>query len=340
MNKKLLTVAIPCYNSQEYMSHCIESLLPGGECVEIIIVNDGSIDKTKEIADNYARTYPSIVKVVHQENGGHGEAVNSGIQNATGIYFKVVDSDDWVSSSAYKKILDTLEKLENEDTRIDMLISNFVYEKTGTQHKKVMRYHHVLPEDRIIEWEDVGHFHKGQYILMHSVIYRTGLLKECNLILPKHTFYVDNLFVYVPLSHVEKMYYLNVDFYRYFIGREDQSVNEKIMISRIDQQIRVNKLMLDQVDLRSIDNNRKRTYMYNYLEIITIVSTILLIRSGTKENQEKKKELWSYLKAKDIMLYYKLRHGIMGITMHLPGRAGRNVCLAAYKLSQKVIGFN
>lgn len=340
MNKKLLTIAIPCYNSQEYMSHCIESLLPGGECVEIIIVNDGSTDNTKEIADNYVKAYPSIVKAVHQENGGHGEAVNAGMRNATGTYFKVVDSDDWVSGGAYKKILDTLEKLESENTQIDMLISNFVYEKVGAQHKKVMRYHHVLPEDRVITWEDVGRFHKGQYILMHSVIYRTELLIECNLVLPKHTFYVDNLFVYVPLSLVEKMYYLNVDFYRYFIGREDQSVNEKIMISRIDQQIRVNKLMLDQVDLRSINNIKKRTYMYNYLEIITIVSTILLIRSGTKENQEKKKELWNYLKTIDIMLYYKLRHGVMGMTMHLPGSVGRNVCLAAYKLSQKVVGFN
>lgn len=340
MNKKLLTVAIPCYNSQEYMSHCIESLLPGGECVEIIIINDGSKDKTKEIADGYAKTYPNIVKVIHQENGGHGEAVNTGIRNAAGLYFKVVDSDDWVNGSAYKKILDTLEQLETDNTPIDMLISNFVYEKDGAQHKKVMRYHYVLPEDRIITWEDIGHFQKGQYILMHSVIYRTALLRECNLELPRHTFYVDNLFVYVPLRLVQKMYYLNVDFYRYFIGRDDQSVNEKIMIGRIDQQIKVNKLMIDQVNLREIDNDKKRRYMYNYLEIITIVSTILLIRSGTEENQEKKRELWNYIKTKDMRLYYKLRNGIMGITMHLPGRVGRNVCLAAYKLSQKVVGFN
>jgi len=98
--------------------------------------------------------------------------------------------------------------------------------------------------------------------------------------------------------------------------------------------------MIDQVNLREIDNDKKRRYMYNYLEIITIVSTILLIRSGTEENQEKKRELWNYIKTKDMRLYYKLRNGIMGITMHLPGRVGRNVCLAAYKLSQKVVGFN
>ena len=96
---KLLSIAIPCYNSQDYMENCIESLLVGGEEVEILVIDDGSSDRTAEIADAYARKYPTIVKVIHQENGGHGEAVNSGIRNATGLYFKVVDSDDWVNNT-------------------------------------------------------------------------------------------------------------------------------------------------------------------------------------------------------------------------------------------------
>ena len=105
---KLLSVAIPCYNSEAYMSKCINSLLIGGEEVEIIIVDDGSSDCTAEIADDYAEKYPTIVKAIHQENGGHGQAVNTGIKNATGLYFKVVDSDDWVNQDAYYEILKTL----------------------------------------------------------------------------------------------------------------------------------------------------------------------------------------------------------------------------------------
>ena len=105
---KLLSIAIPCYNSENYMRKCIESLLPGGEDVEIIIVDDGSTrDRTAEIADEYAALYPTIVRVVHKENGGHGSAVNVGIATATGLYFKVVDSDDWVKQDAYFKVLDT-----------------------------------------------------------------------------------------------------------------------------------------------------------------------------------------------------------------------------------------
>ena len=84
---KILSIAVPCYNSEAYMEKCIDSLLVGGEDVEILVVNDGSSDRTAEIADAYAKKYPTIVKAIHQENGGHGEAVNAGIRNASGTLF-------------------------------------------------------------------------------------------------------------------------------------------------------------------------------------------------------------------------------------------------------------
>ena len=215
---KLLTFAIPCYNSQDYMENCIKSLLPGGDDVEILVIDDGSKDSTPEIADAYAKKYPGIVRAIHQENGGHGEAVNAGIRNATGLFFKVVDSDDWVDAEAYAKILDKLRDLAGGAKTLDMFVANYVYEKEGAKHKKVMHYS-FLPKERMFTWSEVGHIHKGQYILMHSVIYRTQLLRDCGLELPKHTFYVDNIYVYTPLPSVKNMYYMDVDFYRYFIGR-------------------------------------------------------------------------------------------------------------------------
>ena len=336
---KLLTFAIPCYNSQDYMEKCIDSILVGGEDVEILIIDDGSKDRTAEIADDYARRYPAIVKAIHQENGGHGEAVNAGIRNASGIYFKVVDSDDWVDEFAYLQILDKLRELVGSENNLDMLLANYVYEKEGAKRKKVMRQT-GFPKDEVFTWSDIRHFYKGHYILMHSVIYRTQLLRKCGLELPKHTFYVDNIYVYKPLPFVKTMYYMDVDFYRYYIGREDQSVNEKVMIGRIDQQIKVNKIMIDDVDLWSVKNPKCRKYMFNYLEIITVVSTVMLLRSGTQENLEKKRELWKYIKEKDIRLFHKLRHGIMGNTMNLPGKSGRKISIAAYRISQKVVGFN
>lgn len=337
---KYISFAIPCYNSQDYMAHAIESILPGGEDIEIIIVNDGSKDRTSEIAHEYMEKYPTIIKVVDKENGGHGDAVNSGLMHATGKYFKVVDSDDWVDEEALLKVLDTVKGFVKDESEVDMVIANYVYEKVGMTHKKVIRYDNVLPENQIFKWEDIGHFRLDQYILMHSVIYRTEMLKLCQLELPKHTFYVDNIYVYYPLPHVRTLYYMNVDLYRYFIGREDQSVNEKVMISRIDQQLFVTKKMISMYELRLIGSKKLRKYMVNYLAIMMTVSSILCIRSKKKENFEKKKELWAYLKKKDYRTYMKIRYGILGQTMNLPGRSGRRVSSLAYTVARRLIGFN
>ncbi|MGC6589060.1 glycosyltransferase family 2 protein [Paenibacillus sp. Dod16] len=337
---KLLSVVIPCYNSQDYMRCCIESLLPGGDHVEILIVNDGSSDRTGEIAEEYAAKYPAIIKPIHQANGGHGEAVNAGIRHASGLYLKVVDSDDWVDTRAYLKILAALERFAARRQPIDLLISNFVYEKEGAKYKKVMKYENVFPEDEVFTWEEIGRFRKGQYLMMHSLIYRTALLRECRLMLPKHTFYVDNLFVTTPLPYVKSLFYLNVDFYRYFIGRADQSVNEQVMIRRIDQQLQVNKLMIEQIDLESVSSCKLRQYLFNHLEIVTMISTILLIRSGSKENLQKKRAFWSFIMEYDLELYHRLRYGMMGRLLSLPGRIGRSISVGVYKLTQKVVGFN
>ncbi len=337
---KLLSIAIPCYNSQDYMEKCIESVLTGGDEVEIIIVDDGSKDRTAQIADRYEREYPTIVKVIHQKNAGHGGAVNTGIRNATGLYFKVVDSDDWVDQKAYHKILDTLRNLTGGPVVLDLLISNYVYEKQGKKHKKAMSYRTVLPENAIFTWNKVRKFHIGQYMLMHSLIYRTRLLRESGLKLPEHTFYVDNIFAFQPLPYVKTMYYLNVNFYRYFIGREDQSVNEKRMIERIDQQLRVNKIMIDLYCDNRNRNKKLRRYMRNYLEISMTISSVFLILAETEEHDRKKQELWKYLKSKNVKLYYRYSMGIMGGTMKLPGKGGRKISIVAYKVARRYVGFN
>lgn len=340
---KLLSIAIPSYNSESYLSKCVESLLPGGDDVEIIIVNDGSTDDTSKIAHEYENSYPGIVRVIDKPNGGHGSAVNAGLEAATGLYYKVVDSDDWVKESSYLSVLNKLREFAGSSVLLDLMIFNYVYEKEGARRKKVMRYTHALPVDRVFGWDEVGHFRKGKYILMHSVIFRTKMLRECGIKLPEHTFYVDNIFVWEPLPYVKNMYYMDVNLYRYFIGREDQSVNEKVMIARIDQQLRVNRLMIDYMK-----NNKKiitanphcRKYMINYLDIITTVSSIMLIISGTEENLAKKEALWKYLKESDPGLFYRLRFGLLGGTMNLPGKGGRKLSVDGYHLAQKIFHFN
>ena len=338
---KLLSIAIPCYNSEKYMRKCIDSLLIGGEDVEILIIDDGSTkDRTAEIADEYEAQFPTIVRAIHKENGGHGSAVNTGIANATGLYFKVVDSDDWVKQDAYFKILDTLRELAGGGQALDMLISNYVYEKEGERRKKVIQYRHILPVEKMFTWSDCHHFLKGHYILMHSVIFRTRLLQECGLKLPEHTFYVDNLYVFEPLPYVKNMYYLDVNFYRYFIGRDDQSVNETNMIKRIDQQFKVTYIMIDYMTQFNLVSKPLERYMRHYLSIIMCISSVISVKSGQKEHLKMRKELWKYLYDSDKRLYRKIRHNITSCAVNLPGYVGRKATIAMYKAARRFIGFN
>ena len=337
---KILSFAVPCYNSEGYMRKCIDSLLPGGEDVEILIVDDGSSDGTAAIADEYEARYPGLCRAIHQENAGHGGAVNTGLANAKGMYFKVVDSDDWLDVESYKIVLSRLKQFRDNRKRVDMFICNYVYEhvEDGTSH--TIGYHKVLPEEKIFGWDEVRRFKPDQNLLMHSVIYRTKVLRECGLELPRHTFYVDNLFVYVPLPYVKTLYYLNVDLYRYFIGREDQSVNESVMIKRIDQQIKVTKSMIDYFDYDKIPIKKCRYYMINYLKMMMMVPSIMLILSGTDENLAKKKELWQYLRTTNPKLWFRIRRSKIGSAVNIPGRGGRKISKIGYKVYNRLIGFN
>ncbi len=310
MDQKLITFAVPCYNSAAYMRHCIETLLSAGERAEIILVDDGSVkDETPAICDEYAAKYPTIVKAIHQENGGHGEGVNQGIRNATGLYYKVVDSDDWLDTEALKKVLDKLAVLVEHHTAPDLMICNYVYEhvEDGTSH--TVRYTNVFPQNRMV--------------------------------LPKHTFYVDNIFVYQPLPYVKSMYYMDLDLYRYFIGRADQSVNESVMVKRVDQQLRVTRHMIDCQDLDALQHEKRlRAYMLHYLSMMMTVSDIFLLLDGTPEAYTKKKELWQYLKDHvSPKVYRSVVLSLGGVTnVSVPG--GDKVVLGCYRLARKLFKFN
>lgn len=341
MELKILSFGVPCYNSEAYMRKCIDSLLVGGDDVEIIIVNDGSKDGTAAIADEYAATYPGIVKAVHQENGGHGEAVNAGLRNATGMYYKVVDSDDWLDEDSLCRVIDVLKSFIENRKRVDLMICNYVYEHVEDGTSKAISFANVLPENRVFGWSQVGRFRPDQNLLMHTLIYRTKVLKDSGLELPKHTFYVDNLFAYIPLPYVRSIYYMNVDLYRYYIGRVDQSVNEQVMIGRIDQQIRVNKLMFDAYSLPGdVYNKRLAQYMMSYLSTICMVTSVMLTISGAEENLEKRKELWAYFKENDPKLYGRLRRGARGIVSTPPSGVASKVVVKGYHLAQKIYKFN
>ncbi|MCD8316862.1 MAG: glycosyltransferase family 2 protein, partial [Eggerthellaceae bacterium] len=143
---KTISFAVPCYNSADYMDKCIASLLVCGEDIEILIVDDGSTDELTALkADAWEKEFPDIVRAIHQKNAGHGGAVNTGLANATGKYFKVVDSDDWLDEDAMKVVMAYLRSQVKLEAATDMVVANYVYEKVSEGSQQSMRYHNVFP---------------------------------------------------------------------------------------------------------------------------------------------------------------------------------------------------
>lgn len=337
-----LTVIVPSYNAAAWMERCVDSILSAAAPdVEVLIVNDGSTDDTGAIADRYEAAYPGIVRAIHKENGGHGSTINTGIDLARGAYVKVVDSDDWVDVDAFGQLVATLRRFGREaDGGVDLVVSNFVYEKVGRRHKRAVRYRNVLPAGRVFSWPEVGKFRTSQYLMMHSLVYKTSVLRDCGLRLPEHTFYVDNLYVYQPLLHVRTLYYLDVDLYRYFIGRADQSVNEHVMIKRIDQQLKVNRMMMDVPVSPYEVPDALYGYLLHHLRIVCVISSTMLLRSGRDEDFARKVELWRELRYDDPEVYKRLRRSALGHLVNLPGRPGRSVSIAAYRSARWALSFN
>lgn len=339
---KLVSFAIPSYNSESYLAKCVDSLLVGGEEVEILIVNDGSKDNTQKIAEEYQEKYPTIVKAINQENKGHGGAVNTGLSHATGVYYKVVDSDDWFDENAIKEYLDNIRSLIEENKTPDMVVTNYVYEHVEDNSSKIMRYTNVFPTKKICNWNETKALRVSQYLMMHAVTYRRELLVECNLSLPEHTFYVDNIYVYYPLPYVKSIYYMDIDLYRYFIGRSDQSVNEKVMASRVDQQVKITYIMIDSHDLNQVKEISHVLYknMFSSLSMMMVICTIFLYLADGKENLEKKEKLWKYIKQKDSHLYSMMKYFSLNIIGAFPGYQGRKLTVSLYRFAQKIYKFN
>lgn len=338
----VLSVIIPCYNSEAYMVRAVDSALGSATDtdVEVIIVDDGSSDGTGSLAEEYARRLPERIVAVRQENRGHGGAVNSGLAVARGEYVKVLDSDDWFDADAYGRLLAALRGFAREGKPVDMVVVNFVYEKEGSRRKKTMRYRGTFPTGRVFTWDESGLFGLTRYLLMHSVVYRAEVVRESGLRLPEKTFYVDNLFVAVPMPYVRTLCYLDENLYRYYIGRADQSVNETVMIKRIDQQLWVNYLMLDNLLSARVESPKLREAMLHYFEIITAISSVMLIRKGDEEAYAKKDELWETIREQNPVLYATMTRRPLGMIVNLTGTFGRIVTTSAYSMAQRIFGFN
>lgn len=229
--QKVLTITIPSYNVEKYLKQTLDSFLSPEilEEVEVLIVDDGSKDRTAEIGKVYERQYPQTFRVISKENGGHGSTINRGIQEAKGTYFKVVDGDDWVDTEDFVKLVKAL-----KNCTAQYVVTNY-YEVNDVTGEKTPVDYKVLKEKEIWSFEEAG---KRKQIAMHALVIQTSILKENQIRLDEHCFYVDVEYVLYPIPYVETVQFLDLFVYMYRLAVMTQSVSlqgyQKHMQNHID----------------------------------------------------------------------------------------------------------
>ena len=334
---KLLTVVVPCYNSAAYMRHAVDSLLEGGAELDVLLVDDGSTDETGAIADACAREHPDIVRVIHQKNAGHGAGLNQGIRTAQGVYFKVLDSDDRVDGPSLRRLLELLRNHAAEGTQDDLVVHDYTYDKADRRNVFSVSYHRVMPEGRLAGWADCRPFPAAKQFMIPSLVYRTELLRGHGFVLPEHTFYEDNVYIYKPLPWTEKVLYLHAPVYAYNIGRDDQSINEKNIIRRLDQLTNMITQMATSWRLEELERLPEvlRRYMLTNLQGQLYSLNALQYIAATPESQRMHRETWQAIRDFDPRLYSALHRGIIGLSFRLPAW----VTVFTYRVGRKIVHF-
>lgn len=260
---KVLTITVPSYNAEKYLDKCLTSFKHKAvmDDIEVLIVNDGSSDSTAEIASKYVDAYPSTYRLINKENGGHGSGVNTGIMNATGFYFKVVDADDWVNTDAFVDFVNLLKEKANSDYPEDLIASDFLCIEDGTGN--------VLRKIKATEVEELygnrysfDNWHPDKVIKMHSYTIRTKILKEHYRPLDEHCFYVDSEYITYPMPFVNTVYYDRRELYMYRLGRSGQTMSWEVLARNKNMHLHVlNQLVLFYEEVNDKLSKHKKLYL-------------------------------------------------------------------------------
>lgn len=311
MQKKIISIVIPVYNTEKYIKRCLDSLVLDEimDSIEILIVSDGSKDKSIEIARKYEEKYPNSIKIIEKENGGHGSTINKGLEVATGKYFRVIDSDDWVTS---KDFIEYIKRLEKEDA--DLVVTDYSQEHIY-ENKTIFYQYENLKDNELYDFDKMDlSILKGEYFVMATSTYKTELLRKSNLHLFEKTFYVDMQYNVVGFYYVKKIRYYNLNIYKYFIGRKEQSNNCKSLVKNQNNHEAVMKFLIEYYcdNLENLSENKKEYYkLIIYYMLYTHYSIYCLYDDNHLEAYNKIKTFDSYLKEKNIELYNISNIGII-----------------------------
>ena len=277
--KKILTISIAAYNVEQYIRKTLDSLIINNmDCLEVLIIVDGGNDKTLEIAKEYESKYPNTFKAVYKENGGYGSTINKGIELATGKYFKQLDGDDWFDTNNLEKICNELMKMPD----VDVVYTPYIkyMEKDGTEIIKRNNIEEYIEENNL---ENIIQKVETQMI-MHSLMYKTEILKENGIKIDEKCFYTDTEYAIFPLFYAKTIKIYNIPLYVYRIGISGQSISFEGRIKHHQDHEKVDKSVIEKykMNLNITQNLKKYIEMYMMKMFCGTINNFLLILPTNK----------------------------------------------------------
>lgn len=341
---KLLTIIIPCYNSEGYISNCLDSILiDRKELLDIIVVNDGSKDKTSLIAHQYADKYPNVIRVIDSDNHGHGGAINRGIKASKGLYIKTLDSDDSFNEDGLNRLLDMIDLHLKEDKLPDIYLSDYYIKGNEKDpHRVVGNGKNNKHLDEVISFNDLAKLRSTDIYIIHMFTVKKELLEKNPISLLEHTFYEDNQYIYHLLSSADNLCYLSTPIYSYFVGRDGQSISIKNIDKNYLNQINVMKSIIDETK-----NNRyfevDKAHRYHIRFMLRDSMILTLFHLYIVPNKEKNKSYNSYIKYfknNSLKVYKDVKnHSILFFLLLIPSFLRGLVVKIGYKLFAEKVGF-
>ena len=341
---KLLTIVIPSFNSEDYLANCLDNLLIGlDDKLEVIVVNDGSVDKTSEIAHEYASKH-SFIKVIDKVNGGHGSAINVASKIAEGLYFKVLDSDDKLSSTGLNNLIKQIEIKTKENNLPDVFLSDYVCVSQIDDQKHVVSLKKYFPKmNEVLSPDEIKKISNGDFIMLHAIFVKTSLLKEHYPNLLEKTFYEDNQFVYHVVIHANSYCYVDEAIYLYSVGRIGQSISFDNMMKNYSHQLRVFEAMSKMIssdELAKLSDCKRRLVHLVFFTMCYLSFFYAHIAKG-KDGRRKYKQILKEFKKRDKHQYatYFHRYPLMFLKWILPCFR-RPACKFVWKSGAKKKGWS
>lgn len=259
---KLLSISIATYNSALVINECLDSIVKSKyiDLIEVLVIDDGSKDNTRDIVQTYVKKYPKSVFLVKKDNGGYGSTVNTSIQIATGKYFKTVEGDDWVNTKGLDRLIEKLDKLD-----VDIIVNN--YEEIVNDKKKYVDINNRNQYNKILNFNEIN---KKQVFRIQSMTVKLDIIKSVKYKISEHRFYVDSEYVFFSIMYANSIVFLKDIVYQYRLGQDGQSVSiDNISIHFKDLMYIIEKLLGIYCEVEdNIQDKSKKIYLIKNINVL------------------------------------------------------------------------